>query len=318
MIIVAVATASHITAALIPPRFLDCVVAIGYRPLVTTKKPDGSLQVQRGIFVPMASGLLYAYFLKKANPTENEYAFYLVTNQHVVADVERAERQQLQELSKTSQLHIDAVMFLRFNPKALSPAREDFSIPIDSARPGEQWTQDRDIDLAVIPVGREVLDKEGIQYNFFQSDLHVADRSKAEELGITEGDYIYVLGFPMGLVGTQRNYVIARQGIIARIRDSLASNVPIPFLIDAFVFPGNSGGPVITRPEMAHLEGTKTQDHTYLVGVVKGYIPYQDVAVSKQTGQIRIMFQENSGLAEVIPMDAVTNLIQRHRTLLQK
>jgi hypothetical protein len=34
-------------------------------------------------------------------------------------------------------------------------------------------------------------------------------------------DGVFVLGFPMGLAGTQRNYVVVRQGAIARIGEML-------------------------------------------------------------------------------------------------
>jgi hypothetical protein len=83
----------------------------------------------------------------------------------------------------------------------------------------------------------------------------------------------------------------------------LAPPVRLAPLIDALVFPGNSGGPVITRPELTSIEGTKRQNNAYLLGVVRAYVPYQDVAISQQTGRPRIAFEENSGLAEVIPMD---------------
>ncbi len=55
----------------------------------------------------------------------------------------------------------------------------------------------------------------------------------------TEGDYIYVLGFPMGLVSVDRQHAILRSGAIARIRD-LFENKSRDFMIDALVFPGNS------------------------------------------------------------------------------
>ena len=40
-----------------------------------------------------------------------------------------------------------------------------------------------------------------------------------------------------------------------------------------------------------------------LLGIVSSYIPYADVAVSRQTGRPRITFEENSGLAKVVPID---------------
>jgi hypothetical protein len=78
--------------------------------------------------------------------------------------------------------------------------------------------------------------------------------------------------------------VIARSGIIARIRDTLnRSNKE--YLIDAFVFPGNSAGPVINKLEAMAIKGTKLQMAAFLIGIVKSYVPYQDVAFSKQTDQ---------------------------------
>jgi S1-C subfamily serine protease len=307
----------QVWAGLIPPFFLDSVVAIGYRPLNVAAGVDGKSEVRRGPFVPVGSGFLYGHFLKKVNDELNEYAYYLVTNQHVVEDVERAEKQQVEAVLKTSHLEEPQKLFLRFNPKAVGPAREDLWVPLNPSSPALGWSVDKGTDLAVVRVAADFLDKAGLQYAVFQSDIHVADRSKAGEIGLTEGDGVYVLGFPMGLVGGERNFVIARQGSIARIRDCLAGSTN-RFLIDALVFPGNSGGPVVSRPDMTYVKGTKKQDRAYVVGVVRAFIPYQDVGISQQTGRPRITFEENSGLAEVIPMDFVKMLIEQYEKSLAK
>jgi hypothetical protein len=81
------------------------------------------------------------------------------------------------------------------------------------------------------------------------------------------------------------------------------------FLIDSFVFPGNSGGPVILRPEFVSISGTPSQSKSYLIGMVAGYQPYVDVAVSQQTQHQRIIFEENSGLATVLPTDYISDAI---------
>jgi hypothetical protein len=113
----------------------------------------------------------------------------------------------------------------------------------------------------------------------------------------------------MGLIGGERNYVIARKGTIARIRDVLAGTTK-EFLIDAFTFPGNSGGPVMTKPEMVSIQGTPAVGSAYLIGLVKSYIPYTDVAISIQTDRPRVTFEENSGLTAVLPIDFVEETIQ--------
>jgi hypothetical protein len=81
------------------------------------------------------------------------------------------------------------------------------------------------------------------------------------------------------------------------------------FLIDALVFPGNSGGPVVSAATSIALQGTKAQSRAYLIGVVRGYLPYTDIALSQQTGMPRMVSQENSGLAEVIPSDYINETI---------
>ena len=45
----------------------------------------------------------------------------------------------------------------------------------------------------------------------------------------------------------------------------------------------------------------------YLIGVVRSYLPYEEVAYSLQNDPPvpRMVFMENSGLADVIPMDCV-------------
>ena len=150
---------------------------------------------------------------------------------------------------------------------------------------------------------------QGLKVSFFSSDRHVADKAKMKEIGLAVGDGVFVLGFPMGISGAQRNYVISRSGSIARISDLLDS-IDDTFLIDAMIFPGNSGGPVVSAVSLSAINGTKNQNTAYLIGVVRGYLPYNDFAVSQQTGQVRAVFQENSGLAEVVPIDFVNETIQ--------
>jgi hypothetical protein len=266
--------------ALIPPFFLDCIVAIG---LVAN---DGSHQW-------MASGFLYGSFIENVSQTEKTYHVFLVTNRHVF---ERLGKQ----------------MVLRFNPEADDPARE-IVIPLRGQDGGPVWMghPEANIDVAVMPINAVRLREEKIRFNYFQSDAHVMNKKKASELGLTEGDGVFVLGFPLGLVGGSRNYVIVRQGTIARIRDLLIGTGK-EFLVDTTIFPGNSGGPVVTRPEIMSIEGTKASSSAFLLGIVQSYVPYQDVAVSKQTDRPRVIFEENSGLASIVPIDFAEEIIDQH------
>jgi S1-C subfamily serine protease len=155
-----------------------------------------------------------------------------------------------------------------------------------------------------------------MQVSYFQGDQHALNTAALTGTGASEGDAAYVLGFPMGLVGEQRNAVIVRSGAIARIRDVLAGKGN-QFLVDASIFPGNSGGPVVTPPEIVAIQGTKAHGNAGLIGIVRAYVPYRDEAVSRQTGMTRVIFEENSGLAAVHPVDCIEQTIAAHRESLK-
>jgi len=261
--------------ALIPPFFTDCVVAIG---------TDNAAGEHRWI----ASGFLYGHPLFDDAKRVADYRVYLVTNRHVLAGLSKA--------------------YLRCNPRAEKHAREfDLSL-FDEDKPLWFTHPDEEVDVAVIPINFDLLQESGMQVAYFQGDQHSATIDALNALGVTEGDFAYVLGFPMGLVGEHRNAVIVRSGTLARVRDTLARTSKV-FLVDAFVFPGNSGGPVVLKPEALAIEGTKPQLAPYLIGIVQAYVPYQDVAVSLQTGHPRVIFEENAGLTAAHPIDCIEETI---------
>lgn len=90
-------------------------------------------------------------------------------------------------------------------------------------------------------------------------------RAELVESEFREGNEVFVLGFPLGLAGESRNYTIVRQGIVARIHDWYDDEAKV-FLVDASIFPGNSGGPVLAKPTM-HTYGKAITTAT-LIGMV--------------------------------------------------
>lgn len=255
---------------------LDCVVSIG------TKSDEGKMRW-------IASGFLYGNLIPpKPGLDKKQYFTFLVTNRHVLEGLTNA--------------------YIRVNPKERK-APKDYELELkDETR--QLWFAHPDpaVDVAVYPGSLNFFREQGMQIEFFPNDEIVAGRSKLSDLGVAEGDFVYVLGFPMGLVGEERNIAIVRQGILARVSDALV-NPNDNYLIDAFVFPGSSGGPVILKPELAHTDKAKPILNPFLIGLVKEYIAYQDVAISAQTGKPRIVFEDNSGLAEVIPIDRVQECV---------
>jgi hypothetical protein len=88
-----------------------------------------------------------------------------------------------------------------------------------------------------VQVNLSLLRSQEFESDFFPNDTVSADREKLTSLGASSGDGIFVLGFPMGLTGEQKNYVIVREGIIARLTEMI-DKASSKFMIDSFVFPG--------------------------------------------------------------------------------
>ncbi len=265
-----------IVLALLPPFYLDSVVAIGK-------------QGQNGI-AWSGTGFIVGHPLPKISPQETtRYTTWLVTNRHVLINTQQ--------------------IYVRFN-SAIDTQSKDYPVNLYNDNGSPVWFAhpNPNIDVAVISVNPDFIKNENRVFQFIHEDLHTFKKIDLKNINISEGDEVFTLGFPMGLVSIERQYVICRKGCIARIRDFLEDRSS-DFLIDTFVFPGNSGGPVISCPAATSINGTNIINKANLIGVVKAYLPYRDVAVSLQTGQNRIIFEENSGLAVVESVDSIIETI---------
>lgn len=165
------------------------------------------------------------------------------------------------------------------------------------------------IDLAVLPISVDVLKRTTIDYYFFKDgagkDVFFAKDFAKEDIDIGNG--VFVFGFPRGIRGENKNTVIVRKGIISRVDDEILAEGF--FYIDAHVYPGNSGGPVILKPELMSIKGTKNNMNSRLIGVISSVENYEDIAISQQTKKPRIVFTESMNLARVIPVEYIYEII---------
>src|SRR5271157_6542688 len=111
---------------LIPPTFVDRVVAIGRH------EPTGAPNQVR--FVPEASGFLYGDLLSKQGEM-GSYQIYLVTNRHVVEDHIAATKQPL---------------WVKFNVKSTA---QEYDLPLQDEHGKPLWHPHPSpaIDIAIIP-----------------------------------------------------------------------------------------------------------------------------------------------------------------------
>jgi len=119
------------------------------------------------------------------------------------------------------------------------------------------------------------------------------------------GAPLLVLGFPLGLRSIEHAQAIARHGIVARA-DSEG------IVADAFVFPGNSGGPVVYSPpiKVGGVFTSSLVNEEKLVGIVLSFIPYREPAISPLTKRVRVVFEENSGLANLATTNQLSKLLE--------
>jgi hypothetical protein len=194
---------------------------------------------------------------------------------------------------------IEKNLYIRFNTKNNDLAKIRYSIDMSKTDNKTDWIVNKEFDIAVFPI----ITYSGFRQSTYDSvNLTVNGISICKSwINLKEGDDIYVLGFPLQLGSGDKYTPLFRQGIISlKIKEG-------EFLIDASIFPGNSGGPVFEKNYILDSLGISVGIGR-MIGIVSSYIPYQDVAISAQTKEPRVIFEENSSLARIISIDKVFEL----------
>lgn len=264
--------------AIIPNFFINAVVAIG---IETTNKEK--FWIGTGFIVGR----------KEEHPELSTH--YIITNKHVVNG------------KKT--------IFVRFNATEGNLVKDYAINLVDengnttySAHPNEKT------DIVAIQIIPQTLINDKSIWGSFDLEEHALTLEQMKVTGVEEGTLVYSLGFPMNLVDTIKA-PICRLGCISRVFDAfLLSEKGNPtFLVDAQTFPGNSGGPIINRPEQVSIMGTVHNNSANLIGILSSYILYRDTLISMQTGEKRMEQVENSGLTVVHPVDRIKEVVELER-----
>ena len=260
--------------AIIPSSFLNAVVAIG------VAVPEGKKWIGTGFIVGRK---------ETDNPIFSTY--YLVTNKHVV---EQQQQVYVRFNSLGGQLVKDYIIDLLDNNGK----------PLFSAHP------QKEADVIAIQLYPQTLINDKSIWGSFDLDDHSLTLEQMQKTGVDEGSLIYALGFPMNLVDEIKT-PICRLGCISRIIDAFILKEKYPvYLVDAQTFPGNSGGPIVNRPEHMPITGTPGNDKANLIGILSAYIPYRETLYSRQTGRDRMIQEENSGLTIVHPVDRIKEVVE--------
>lgn len=259
--------------AIIPESYMNSVVSIGI-PINT-----GIAWIGTGFFVCCSSN------------QENQVYPYLVSNKHVfegrdnvVIRMKKKGRKDLQIVNVRLKSDDDRILY----------------VPHEIA----------DIDIAVLLLNAQVIKDEDFDFPCFHIEQNAMSSAELRSHGFDEGSIIYMLGFPMGLVNEASNLPICRMGCVSRMSETQITEQH-NILVDIQNFPGNSGSPIITRPEIVSIEGTPSLTKSVLFGIVHSYIPYNENLINSQTNEVVEVRSENSGIALVHPVEYIRDIIKK-------
>lgn len=266
--------------ALIPNFYIESVVTISIMV-------NGSKQC-------IGTGFLVGDLMEITDGSK-KYGLYLITNKHVVKNQNQ--------------------IFIGFNQNG-GTSSYDFPVKLsDAHRLLYSAHVNPRVDIIALGINASFLNNMNAKYHFFPLDEQVFTISDMKNNGVFEGDLVYSLGYPLNCGNTSQKNPICRLGCISRVSDLyIPGNPEVNFLVDAQSFPGNSGGPVILRPELSAVIGSRSQPKAALLGILHSYIPYKDALISRQTGETYSIMQENSGLTNVHPVDYIIDVVNLERT----
>lgn len=261
--------------AIIPDFFLNAVVAIG-----VDQSKDEKHWIGTGFIVG-----------RKETDNPSLSTHYIVTNKHVIKN--------------------QKYVYVRFNSLGGSLVK-DYRIDLYDEDGKQLFTPHphEKTDVIALQILPQTLINDKSIWGSFDLEDHALTLDKMKTTGVQEGSLVYALGFPMDLVDPIK-VPICRLGCISRVSDAflLKKKKPV-FLVDAQTFPGNSGGPIISRPEYISIDGTPNNTSANLIGILSAYIPYRETLYSGQTGNARMIQEENSGLTVVHPVERIQEVVE--------
>ena len=229
----------------LPPRYLDTVAMFeGYR--------DGKLRYA-------ATGFFCRYFTGGA---EGRTLLFLVTSARAVSG----------NLGDTTLVCRRRRGFRRTTYEA--DGRDGLALG--------NWLVDSELDVALLPLDPERLAAHAVRYQTFDVYGGALETWEMHRRGVGEGDDVLVLGF----TPERRRFrpmTMVRRGIIARIQDFYRQRSPT-FLVDATIFAGNTGSPVVIRPARGRGGEPLTHPRIHLIGLVSNYLPNPEGPVRRDEG----------------------------------
>lgn len=261
-------TNGGVFVAIIPKFFFDAVVALGV-------EEDKEIKW-------IGTGFLVG----RKEENLDSYTIYLITNYHIVEN--------------------KSGILVRFNQKDGNECRDYRVVLKDSTK--ELFSKHQTADVIAIQIMPEFLKKNNSEFNWFALDKHALSLQQMQSTDVLEGSIVYSLGFPINMIGTNRKTPVCRIGCISKISDLFENRELEEYLIDLQAIPGNSGAPVINRPEDLFIKGTNHNASANLIGIISGTIDYSEQCDESTCPKEH---EKSSGFAIVHPVDTIVEVIEK-------
>lgn len=168
-------------------------------------------------------------------------------------------------------------------------------------------------DIAAVMLSGTTITQRHLKFSSFDIDNNSFSSFELRDNGVDEGSLVYMLGYPMGLVNVNSELPICRMGCIARISEEQIAESH-DALLDIQNFPGNSGSPIVNKPENIGIQGTNILDRCMLIGIIHAYIPYRESLINSQTHEVVEVRSENNGIALMHPVEYIRDVIDMFYT----
>jgi hypothetical protein len=262
------------------------------------KKTVGLLTVKyiQGNSIMESRGTCFFVYYPDERVGQGQGFAYLVTNHHVAAPGIEEGHPYL-AMSTT----------VRLNRKD-SLGSEEATVPMGQ---NIHWyfPADDAVDLAVLPIAPDItkFDTQPIPISMF------ATRDEVEKNGIAEGDPILFTGFFYQFPGLQKFEPIVREGVLAMLPDEQLETTLHKqgnlYLADVHALKGNSGSPLLVNIGGIRNGSAMIGNKYLLLGIISGYYFEDSELTLTIATTYRGNLTQNSGIAMVVPVDALKDLL---------
>lgn len=229
------------------------------------------------------------FFVAKQSKQSGGSFIFLVTNKHVI---QKKDKIKIRQYLKTGKINTFDVLLVDDTGKKLYTEHPD-----------------NKVDIAVVQLSGQFIQNNIDKIKAFDFENAAMTSEQYLDEGGFDGSSVFMLGFPMGIIDAYSTTPICRRGCIARFKQNDIKNTK-NFILDIQNFPGNSGSPIITCPDVLSIGSTKSINKAVLIGIVHSMLPCKELLMNMQTNEVVELRSENSGLAFAHPVEFIKETIE--------